>query len=64
MVSAIRSIVGFMRAPLCASIFASVLIAFAAEAQTPSTADQLLSKAKTKAAAEKKNLFIIFGASW
>ncbi len=40
-----------------------VLTSFLASAETPS-AEQLLSQAKTKAAAENKAIFVHFGASW
>lgn len=53
-----------MRATGIPSILAATMVAIAATAQTVPSADQLLAKAKTSAAAEKKNLFIIFGASW
>src|SRR5690349_16426262 len=39
------------------------LTAFAASAEAP-TADQVLARAKTKASAEHKVIFVHFGASW
>ena len=53
-----------MRAKIIPAILATIFVTAAASAQTPPAADQLLAKAKTKAVAEQKNLFIIFGASW
>ena len=44
-------------------LVASLLAASPASAESPS-AEQLLSQAKTKAAAERKAIFVHFGASW
>ena len=53
-----------MRSTFIPSLLAAVVVSISATAQAAPSADKILSKAKAKAAAEKKNLFIIFGASW
>jgi thiol-disulfide isomerase/thioredoxin len=50
-----------MRTKFLGSLFClSTIIALAA----PPSADQVLSDAKTKAAADEKAIFVHFGASW
>src|SRR5205823_11892424 len=45
-------------------VFAFVYLFTVSAFAAPPTADQILAKAKTKAAAENKTIFVHFGASW
>ncbi len=55
----------FVTPQLCAPIFASPLAAFdAAPAPVLPSADEVMTQAKTRAAAEHKNILLVFSASW
>lgn len=52
-----------MRTPRILLPLLALSIALPLAAQTP-TAEQVLTKAKTQAAEQKKNIFLMFDASW
>jgi thiol-disulfide isomerase/thioredoxin len=55
----------FAIAILCRALAVAILaFGFALTAQAPPPAAQVLQQARTKASAERKKVFLIFGASW
>jgi len=53
-----------MRAKFCLAVFAAFLPAVVTLAQTPPSADEVLAKARAKAAEDHKSIFLAFDASW
>ena len=53
-----------MRTALLGLIMASIFAATSAVAEKPPRAEEILARARTQAAEQQKNIFIMFGASW